>query len=218
MIAVSFNKYVVSPPVVRIGGVLKRILAILCVVFGAFVADAQVAVKSNLLYDAMTTPNLGVEVGIAPKQTVNLVYGLNAWSFTRNGQDSKAKHWVVQPEWRWWTCSRFNGHFIGAHLMGGEFNAANVALPIPGFFFAGDNLTKMVRDYRAQGAFAGLGVTYGYQFILSKHWNLEAEIGAGYNHVWYSEYACGQCGGKLQTAGTNYLGITKIGLSILYLF
>lgn len=181
-------------------------------------AYSQVAVKTNLLYDATTTPNLGVEVGVGRKQTVQLFYGLNPWKFHSSHGDRMAKHWLLMPEWRWWTCSRFNGHFFGVHLMGGEFNAANVDLPIPGAFFGGDNLTKGVRDLRYQGAYAGAGFTYGYQWIISRHWNIEAEIGVGYNHVWYDKYPCYECGAKIASGNTNYAGITKLGLSILYIF
>ena len=42
---------------------------------GVLSANGQVAVKTNLIYDAMTTPNLGIEVGVAGKSTLNLVYG-----------------------------------------------------------------------------------------------------------------------------------------------
>ncbi len=31
-------------------------------------------------------------------------------------------HWAVQPEWRYWTCRRFMGHFIGVHAHGGKYN------------------------------------------------------------------------------------------------
>lgn len=179
---------------------------------------AQLAVKTNVVYDALTTPNLGAEWGCAPQQSVNLVYGLNPWSYTSDSGIRKARHWVVMPEWRWWFCTRFNGHFVGAHLMGGQFNAENVKLPVPGAFFGGENLTRAVRDYRCQGWFAGIGATYGYQFILARHWNIEAEIGVGYNHVWFDRYNLGKCGGHLADGHSNYVGVTKLGLSVLYIF
>ncbi len=198
---------------------MKRLLFAITLLTAGLWASAQVAVKTNLLYDATTTPNIGAEIGVGSRSTINLVYGLNAWTFHSDSHgDRKAKHWVVMPEYRWWTCSRFNGHFFGVHAMGGQFNAANVDLPIPGFFFSGDNLRNGVRDHRYQGGFAGAGFTYGYQWILGKHWNLEAEAGIGYAHAWYDKYACGECGGKIASGGTNYLGITKLGISILYLF
>lgn len=186
---------------------------------GSLQALSQVAIKSNLLYDAMTTPNLGVEAGIGSRSTVNLVYGLNPWTFNGSeGKHHKAKHWVLMPEYRWWLCSKFDGHFFGIHAMGGQFNAANLHIPLPGGFVGGENLTRGVRDHRYQGWFVGGGLTYGYQWTLSRHWNLEAEIGAGYNYVDYKKYNCSDCGGKIGEGRTNYLGITKLGLSIMYLF
>ncbi len=206
------------------GNKLKKTLRLIIAVF-VFASAAQaamaqeVALKTNLLYDATTTPNLGIEVGVGKKNTLQLFYGLTPWKFNSDSHGQRfAKHWLLMPEYRWWTCTKFNGHFIGAHLMGGEFNAASVSLPIPGFFFSGENIPKAVKDTRFQGAFAGLGVTYGYQWILSRHWNVEAEVGVGYNHIWYDQYPCYECGAKIKSGQSNYAGLTKLGLSILYIF
>ena len=79
----------------------------------------KIGVKSNLLYDATTSLNLGIELGIAPQWTVDVSGNYNAWTFSDN---HKIKHWFVQPEARWWPCQKFSGHFVGAHLLGGEFN------------------------------------------------------------------------------------------------
>lgn len=179
----------------------------------------EIAVKTNLAYDAMTTPNIGVEIGLPGRSTVNLVYGLNPWRFgsSENGK-RMAKHWVLQPEYRWWHCSKFNGSFVGVHALGGQFNAANINIPVPGAFFKGENLRKGVKDSRYEGHFLGAGVTYGYQWILNRHWNFEAEIGAGYIHAWYDKFNCDECGRKIGSGGTNYVGVTKLGLSILYIF
>lgn len=179
----------------------------------------EVAVKTNIAYDAMTTPNLGVELGLKGRATFNLVYGLNPWTFgTGDNGVRKAKHWVLQPEYRWWMCTKFNGSFVGVHALGGQFNASNVNIPVPGMFFGGENLQKGVKDFRYEAAFAGAGVTYGYQWILNRHWNIEAEIGAGYIHAWYKKFDCDECARRVGSGGTNYLGLTKLGLSILYIF
>lgn len=176
---------------------------------------AQVAVKTNVLYDATTTPNLGLEIATGKKNSINLVYGYNPWTFN---DGKKLKHWVVMPEYRWWTCTAFNGHFFGVHAMGGQFNAANADIPLPGAFFAGSNIRSIAKAYRVEGAFAGAGATYGYQWTLSRHFNIEAEIGVGYNHVWYRQYPCAECGSRIKKSETNYAGITKLGLSFLYIF
>lgn len=189
---------------------------------GSTDASAQprnnLAVKTNLLYDATTTPNLGLEFGVGRKNTFQIFYGLNPWTFGSSKGDRNAKHWLVMPELRWWTCTRFNGHFLGIHAMGGQFNASNIDILLPGYFFEGEDLAKTVRDTRCQGYYAGGGFTYGYQWILGRHWNIEAEIGVGYNHVWYDQYPCYECGAKIATAETNYVGVTKVGLTLLYIF
>ena len=182
-------------------------------------AAQQIALKTNLLYDATTTPNLGLEFGLSSKSSLNIVYGLNPWKFSTDTHGERfVKHWVVMPEYRWWTCTTMNGHFFGVHAMGGQLNVSNVSLPVPGVFFSGLNLKNAARDGRYQGIFAGAGLTYGYQYPLSKHWNIEGEIGVGYAHLWYDQYPCGDCGTKISTGDANYLGLTKLGLSIMYVF
>lgn len=204
---------------------MRRLKTLLLAAFALFGSTnfscvrAQVAVKSNLLYDASTTPNVGMEVGLSRKTTAQVFYGLNPWRFDSDSHGQRmAKHWVVMPEVRWWPCTKFNGHFIGVHGMGGQFNAANVDLPVPGRFFKGDNLTRELRSHSYEGHFLGAGFTYGYQWILSRHWNLEGEIGVGYNRVWYDKYECGECGPKLSSGKTNYAGLTKLGITLLYVF
>lgn len=198
---------------------LRHFLILLLSLFQLSALGQEIAVKTNLAYDAITTLNLGVEVGLHGRNTVNLQYGLNPWNFGKgdNGR-RKIMHWVVLPEYRRWFCSRFNGSFIGVHALGGQLNVSNVNIPVPGVFFGGENLRKGVRDHRYEAAFAGAGVTYGYQWILNRHWNFEAEIGAGYIHAWYNKFDCDECGRKVGSGGTNYFGLTKIGLSFLYIF
>lgn len=194
---------------------LSMLLVSAAMACGSSAFAQNVALKTNLLNDALTTPNLGIEVATGKKQTFNLVYGLNAWEY---GSGRQAKHWVLMPEYRWWMCTRMNGHFLGVHALGGEFNAGNINAPVPGFFFAGDNIAKGIKDHRYEGKFLGAGFTYGYQWILSRHWNLEAEAGVGYAHVWNDKFRCSECGALEKSGQTNYFGLTKLGLSLMYVF
>ena len=68
------------------------------------------------------------------------------------------------------------------------------------------------------GWYVGGGITYGYQWILGKHWNLEASVGFGYDYIQFKEYECGECGSFKRKDHTNYIGPTKLALSMLYLF
>lgn len=201
---------------------LSMLLVSAAMVCGSSAFAQKAALKTNLLNDVLTTPNIGLEVATAKKQTFNIVYGLNPWEY---GDGRQAKHWVLMPEYRWWTCSKFNGHFIGVHALGGEFNAGNINVPVPGAFFGGDNIAKEIKrvdapavSNRYEGGFLGAGFTYGYQWILSKHWNLEAEAGVGVAHIWHQKFPCATCGTPEPKDGTNYVGLTKAGISLMYVF
>lgn len=197
-----------------------KMLAMMVVVMWCSASQAQkLALKTNLLYDASTTPNIGAEFGLGRRMTGQLFYGLNPWTYGGSGTETKkAKHWVLMPELRWWTCSKMNGWFIGVHGMGGEFNGANVKVPTTGAFFKGLDVFDAVRNTRVEGHYLGGGLTVGYQWILSRHWNIEAEVGAGYNRVWYDQFPCAECGTKLSEGRTHYAGLTKAGISLMYVF
>lgn len=158
------------------------------------------AIKTNALYWATTTPNLGLEVPLAKKLTLDVSGNYNPWKFS---DDKKLKHWLVQPELRYWLCERFNGSFFGLHGHYAEYNVSNLDL-----FGMG--------DYRYEGNLYGAGISYGYHWILKHRWSMEATIGAGYARLKYDKYECGNCGEKLGHKTKNYFGPTKIGLSIIY--
>lgn len=184
-------------------------LLAVCLWAAGLSASAQnVALKTNLLYWATTTPNLGAEVSFARKHSVQLFYGLNPWRAT--GSRKSIRHWLVQPEYRYWFCESFNGWFLGGHLMGGEFNAGNVDLPF--------GLLPQLKTRRYEGWYAGGGVTVGYQWPLSRHWNVEASLGVGYDYIKYDKFECGRCGNRLEDGHAHYVGPTKAAISFLYVF
>ncbi len=93
-----------------------KALLFLFLVLGSISAKGQdVAVKTNLLYDiAAFTANAGVEVGLAPRWTLDVSANYNGWTLSG---DRRWKHWLVQPEARYWFCDRFAGHFIAGHAL-----------------------------------------------------------------------------------------------------
>lgn len=171
----------------------------------------QVGIKTNLLYDATATVNLGVEVGIAPRWTLDVSGNLNAWNVNRH----KWKHWMAQPEFRYWFCEKFQGNFIGIHAIGGQFNLGNIS----GLKnFLGNRFSELSTN-RFQGWGVGAGIAYGHTWVLDKHWNFEAEIGVGWIYTRYDKFPCAECGNKLRDNAThNYVGPTKAALNIVYLF
>lgn len=175
---------------------------------GAGSAVAQkVAVKTNIPYWATTTPNLGFEFGLGARTTLDISGGYNFWTLNREA-NRKIKHFVVMPEVRWWLCERFNGHFFGLHAGYTEYNISNVRIPFR---------PASSKDHRYQGWGAGVGISYGYSWIIGRRWNLEATVGVGYVYTDYDKYDCVTCGTFRGTNTKHYFGPTKIGISFVYI-
>ena len=188
--------------------VTYRLRLLIVAMLVAVSANAQqLGLKTNLLYWATTTPNVGLELQTGRKHSVQAFYCINPCKFNDN---KSIRHWVVQPEYRYWFCQTFNGWFLGAHAMGGQFNAGGIELPF-GMF-------KEFKDHRYEGWFVGGGLTAGYQWPLSKHWNLETSLGVGYDYIHYKKFECKTCGNKKGEGHHNYVGPTKAAVELIYVF
>lgn len=183
-------------------GKLKLIivLSFLC----TFCGTAQfLALKSNLLYDATTTPNLGVELGLNKHLSFDLSGNYNPW----NSGNRSIEHWMVQPELRYWPIERFNQHFIGVHGYYLDYIFKDIWLPM-----------GMERGIAYDGTGYGAGISYGYQLYLSPRWNLEFSAGFGYGYYKYDKYEVKEeMSEYLGLYKTSYWGVTKVGISIVYL-
>ena len=167
----------------------------------------QWVVKTNLLYDAATSINLGAETKLSDKWTLDVSGNVNPWSFSENRQ---LKHILLQPEARYWFCGIFNRDFIGVHMHGSIFNAGRLDLP-------GDIGAKNIQLNRYKGWLAGAGVSYGYHWILRKRWSIEATVGVGYAYIEYDRYTlCEDCIQKSGSKHRHYFGPTKLGVSLIY--
>lgn len=193
---------------------LFRLLAAVAALTYAAIVPAraqQFAIKTNLLYDATATVNLGAELKVAPKWSVDLSGNLNAWDFANA---RRWKHWLAQPELRYWFCDATAGHFLAIHALGGQYNFGHLpfARDLAGIEFGN------LRDHRYQGWAFGAGIGYGYSWILGQHWSVEAEIAVGYIHATYDEFECEGCGRKTGDGSKGFFSPTKAALNIVYVF
>ena len=198
---------------------MRRIALLLLLAVAGTVQSARgqgsgvrnVGLKTNLLYDASCTVNAGVEFGLSPRWSLDLSGNYNGWTL----KGHKWKHWLFQPEARYWFCDRFAGHFLGIHALGGQYNVGNVDT---GLHFLGTDF-RILKERRVQGWAVGGGVAYGYAFILDRHWNLELEAGFGYVYTRYDVYECKDCGRRIETDRPHhYVGPTKAAINLVYLF
>lgn len=195
---------------------LKHVILLSAILCATGVQAQTIGLKTNMLYDAFANVNLGVEVGLAPKWTLDLSGQFNAWNM---GDSKKWKHWFVQPEARYWFCDRFAGHFLAAHVHGGQFNVGGIDASF--FDLNSDKWPagSSRKDARDQGWFVGAGVGYGYSWILNKHWNIEAEVGFGFAVTRFDRFDCSNCNqSKVPDQKHTYIGPTKAAINLIYEF
>lgn len=185
---------------------MKRMLMIFAINMLIYINNVyaqEIAVKTNLLYWATTTPNISMEFKTSLKYTLNMAIGYNAWAF-RN--DMTLRHYLFQPELRYWPCKAFERHFFGIHALYGRYNVGRIS-------FIDDLETRTYKGYMA-----GAGVSVGYHWAVGKRWGIEATLGLGYVHFRYNKYICQECAELEGRYKRNYYGPTKLGVSIIYLF
>lgn len=109
---------------------------------------------------------------------------------------------AVQPGVRYWFFEEYAGHFIGTHLAAARYDIGG-------------------RRFHRKGWLTGLGVSYGYSWLLSTRWNLSVEAGLGLYYMKDTrrdhhvpddrdEYIC--------HARRLVLGPSKLNVGFTYLF
>lgn len=173
----------------------------------------KVALKTNLLYDATATANVGVEFGLGKQWTMDISGNYNGgWNPLGEGL---YEHALVQPEFRYWFCNRFAGHFVALQFHLGSYTVGNIANE---FIFLGSNMYKLT-DHIYDGNFFGAGAAYGYDVILGRHFNLELEVGFGFAYSEYNQYRLANPSEPVEAGETHYyIGPTKASIALVYLF
>lgn len=161
----------------------------------------QVNIKTNLLHAATTTPNLGVEFSVHPRWTIEL---WGAYNLIDYKGDASLRHYLVQPEARFWLKQAFHGHFFGVHVLGGKFD------------IGGLSFISSMQEHYYRGHLAGGGFSYGYQWKLGKRWTVEASLGIGFLTMKYDKYRCQGCAAMEARYKRNYLGPTRAAVSLVY--
>jgi hypothetical protein len=165
------------------------------------------AIKTNLLYDATLTPNLTFEAALGRRTSLQITGSYNPWHLKGTvDNDKKLVHMVIKPEFRWWLCERFNGHFFGADLIFSRYNVSTYDIPL-----------LFERQYRYDGIAYGGGITYGYHVMLGKRWGLEFAVGVGVLRLEYDRYTCATCDRTAVPANKIYIGPTNAAINLSFL-
>ena len=164
-----------------------------------------VALKNNLAYDAILTPNLEIEFRLAPKWSMELGAAFNPFPL----DDTKFPKWRHVSAWiapRYWFCNVFNRGFLSFNAAYAHYNVAGNAWPVSWMY-------KQVKESRYQGDAVMAGISYGWHFAISPHFSVELEGGVDAGYTWYDQFECKHCGAKKDHGGRWFV-LPKIGVNL----
>lgn len=139
------------------------------------------AIKSNLLYDALTLLNFSVEVPITKHFSALYYHQFPWWRWGEAKNEYCIRFLSIGAEGRWWISpgkfakkrfehDRLTGHFLGIYAESGKWD-----------FEWGRNICH-------QGEHWSAGLSYGYAMPIGKYLNLEFSVSAGYASIPYRRY------------------------------
>jgi len=160
------------------------------------------AIKTNLLQLGIGVANLGVELPIANRYSIDIPVTFSPYSISNSW---RMRTLSIQPEFRWWPGKQMRGHFIGVHAQAAYYNISW-------------NNDDRYQDKNGKTPLWGAGLSYGYAIPIRKQWGLEFTLGCGYNHLVYDVFYNVENGAKYATETKNYWGITRAGVALIYKF
>ena len=175
---------------------MRKFILLLCFFGGfSFVAISQrVAVKANVVEWATLSPHIGAEFVFAPRWSFDVGFSGNFGNPTAY----KIKNVKVQPELRYWFGRPMVRHFFG----------------LTSFYTSYDTRFKETNRY---GDAAAVGLSYGYDFVLDRHWGLELTAGVGAIRYRQFKYAAGESKpAELNDKGWAFAPV-KVGISFFYI-
>ena len=161
------------------------------------------AVRTNLLYDALLVPTLGLEWRVSRNVGIKLDGGLSRWG----GNTGKVqKIWFQNPEVR-----RYMGATKRFYLgVGGNYAKYNAYGYLLGKLWPDDT------GY--QGKLWNAGLTAGYQVPLSRSFALDFNIGLGYTKLEYDSFWMQNDTRvyKAKDKSKNFWGPTQAGINLIW--
>lgn len=163
----------------------------------------HVAVRTNVLYDALLLPTLGIEWRVNDRWGIR-IDGSRSWWGNEKGKVQKI--WLVNPEVRWYLL-RDKRFYAGVSGSFGQYNIYKYAI--------GSILSK---DTGYQGSMWGTGLTVGYQLPMSRCFSVDFNLGLGYTRFDYDTFGItdGVRVYKQRDRSRNFWGLTQAGISFVW--
>ncbi len=171
------------------------------------------SLRTNLLWDAVAEPNIGLEFPVGKHVSLGLNAGIKTWPrwlFWDNDNVQNTRHWrnyAVVPEVRYYFDQVYDGFFVGGDAIYTHFNVGNVTFPF--------HMYPEVENHRVQGSFWGGGLFAGYSWWLGQYIRIEAEAGVAAGLAAYDKFDCAHCGTKVAEVRKPAV-VPKLGVNIAW--
>lgn len=127
----------------------------------------RVALKTNALEYLILEPNLTLEARLS--RTISVQLGVSVCPVDKKIFQVRPSNVRIEPEVRYWFNRPMARHFVAVSASAVDYSL-------------------VVRDTHFVGDAVGLGVSYGYALVLSRHWNMEVEAGIGLASIKAKKY------------------------------
>lgn len=133
------------------------VVAILLIATRSTMHAQRLAVTTNLLEDVVATPNIGLDIVLSDKQSIAFDASYAPYKLSRQFFN---KRMTFRAEYKFWLNQAFYAHYIGidAVASSSEVGASN---------------------FSSRDQYVGIGIGYGYSFIIGKKFNIVPSIGVG---------------------------------------
>ena len=155
---------------------------------------------SNAIFLFAGVANAGVEARIGKHFSIDFPVVYSPYTIKNN---YRLRALAFQPEFRFWFKGYTEGHFLG---LTGNFAWFNIAL-------SNNNRYQDSADRPLMGA----GISYGYSWKILPCLSLEFTVGAGYANIHYDVFYNVENGIQYNSGVKNYWGLTKAGISVVYI-
>lgn len=174
------------------------------------------ALKTNLLYDALSLVNYSIEVPIGERFSALWYHQFPWWTWGQADNQYCIRFLSIGGEGRWWfkpmprpqmgksvQRDRLMGHFVGLYAESGKWDF------------------EWGRDICHQGEHWSVGLSYGYSMPLGRRLNMEFSLSLGYASIAYRGYTPSEDYEILwrdpaKQGRWHYFGPTKVQVSLVY--
>lgn len=178
----------------------KLLVCLAAILLSSGLLGAQnLSLSTNVLdYANLGTLNLSAEYAVGNHWSLGAGAKYNPYTYRQQSYILSA---------RWWPWHSYSGWWLSGGVRYQEYNSGGY--------------TKWVYDaaeHTSEGDRIGGGISAGYSYMLSRHFNLDVGAGVWAGREFYTVYSCPRCGRIIEKGAKTFLLPSNITLAISYIF